>query len=183
MITKNMAAKELDCPLESIKVSELTRDDRYFMVRAYNLALDGWRKGEIPVGAIIAKDGRILAQAHNLVETLHDPTAHAEMLAITQAAKSLGDWRCSGATLYVTKEPCPMCAGALLLARLERVLYGLGDPQMGGLDGRINLASLDGFHHTLTAQKGPMEDECRELLQTFFRLRRRQEEAGRSPSR
>lgn len=168
-----MASEEIVCPFSPIKVSELHRDDRYFMARAYNLALEGWRRGEIPVAAVVAKDGRIIAQAHNLVETLSDPTAHAEMLAITQAARVFGDWRCCGATIYVTKEPCPMCGGALLLARLARVVYGLGDGKMGALGGRLNLGTVAEFNHSLEIQSGVMAAECGALLQTFFRLRRR----------
>ena len=108
------------CPFEKRFPSQLLRDDTFFMSLAYNQAIDAWRQDEVPIGAVIAVGGEIIAAAHNTVESAQDPTAHAEMLAITQAASKLGNWRLEGATLYVTKVPCPMCSGALLMSREQR---------------------------------------------------------------
>src|ERR1700720_2912892 len=106
--------------------------DADFMREALRLAQKAYAKEEVPVGAIVVRGGRIIARAHNQVELLKDATAHAEMLAITQAAHALGDWRLEGCTLFVTKEPCPMCAGALMLARLKRLVFGVRDDRAGG---------------------------------------------------
>jgi len=168
----------LECPLPKLHLSQLVRDDRFFMSLAYNQAIDAWRQDEVPVGAVIECGGEIVGAAHNQVEHSDDPTAHAEMLALTQAAHVLGDWRLNGATLYVTKEPCPMCSGAVLMARLKRVVYAVGDPKMGCLGGATDLNALPRINHHLVWQCGVLETECRELLQAYFRLKR---EAGESP--
>ena len=143
------------------------------MSLAYNQAIDAWRLDEVPIGAVIEIGGEIVASAHNTVEGAHDPTAHAEMLALTQAAAHLGDWRLEGATVYVTKEPCPMCSGALLMSRVRRVCFAVPDPKMGCLGGATNLNDLPRINHRceLTAG-GVLENECRDLLQAFFRLKR-----------
>ena len=140
----------------------------FFMDLAYNQAIDAWRRNEVPVGAVVAHEGEAIAAAHNLVETTNDPTAHAEMLAVTQATKALGDWRLSGATLYVTKEPCLMCTGAALLARFHRVVFAIADPRMGALGGATNLNLMAEFNHHLTVTSGVQEVVCRELIQSFF---------------
>jgi tRNA(adenine34) deaminase len=146
------------------------------MSLAYNQAVDAWREDEIPVGAVIAIAGEVVAAAHNRVEGGKDPTAHAEMIALTQAAARVGDWRLEGATVFVTKEPCPMCSGALLMARVKRVCYAVSDPKMGCLGGATNLNDLPQVnHHFEITAGGVLEDECRELLQVFFRLRRSEE--------
>ena len=130
----------------------------------------------MPIGAIIELNGEILAAAHNTVEGAHDPTAHAEMLALTQAAARLGNWRLEGATLYVTKEPCPMCSGATLMSRLKRVCYAVPDPKMGCLGGATNLNDLPRVnHHVELTAGGVLENECRELLQAFVKLTRAEE--------
>lgn len=140
---------------------------------AYNQAIDAWRRDEVPIGAIVERGGEIIAAAHNSVEGARDPTAHAEMIALTQAAAKLGDWRLEGATVYVTKEPCPMCSGALLMSRVRRVCYAVPDPKMGCLGGATNLNELPQVnHHLEITAGGVLESECRELLQTFFRLKR-----------
>ncbi len=118
--------------------------------------------GEVPVGAVMVRAQTVIGRAYNQVELLKDPTAHAEMIAITQAASAIGDWRLTDTVLYVTKEPCPMCAGAIALARIPRVVFGASDPQSAG---------------TITAaevQAGVLEEECRELLQGFFKTLRAQ---------
>ena len=161
------------CPFEKRFPSQLIRDDVFFMSLAYNQAIDAWRENEVPVGAVIAFNGELIGAAHNTVERANDPTAHAEMLAITQAAAKLGNWRLEGATLYVTKEPCPMCAGATLMARLKRVCFAVPDPKMGCLGGATNLNDLPRVnHHCELTAGGVLEPECRELLQTFFRAKR-----------
>lgn len=145
---------------------------------AYNQAIDAWRRDEVPIGAIVERGGEIIAAAHNSVEGARDPTAHAEMIALTQAAAKLGDWRLEGATVYVTKEPCPMCSGALLMSRVRRVCYAVPDPKMGCLGGATNLNELPKVnHHLEITAGGVLESECRELLQTFFRLKRTEDPA------
>lgn len=140
---------------------------------AFRLAEEAADAGEVPVGAvIIARDGQILGRAHNQVKLLKDPTAHAEVLAITQAASAIGDWRLQGCTLYVTKEPCPMCAGAVVLSRLARVVWGVSDPQRGGAVSRFQIFDCNTLNHQPKWQAGILEDECRQLVQSFFRERR-----------
>jgi len=169
------------CPFEKHFPSQLVRDDTFFMSLAYNQAIDAWRLDEVPIGAVIAVGGEIIAAAHNTVESAQDPTAHAEMLAITQAASKLGNWRLEGATLYVTKEPCPMCSGALLMSRVQRVCYAVPDPKMGCLGGATNLNELPRVnHHVELTAGGVLEPECRELLQAFFKAKRVAEPAGES---
>jgi tRNA(adenine34) deaminase len=161
------------CPFEKRFPSQLLRDDAFYMSLAYNQAVDAWRADEVPVGAVIVSGGEVVASAHNRVEGSQDPTAHAEMLALTQAAGRLGSWRLEGATVYVTKEPCPMCSGALVMARVARVCYAVADPKMGCLGGAADLNALPRSNHRLeVAAGGVLEAECRELLQAFFRLRR-----------
>lgn len=161
------------CPFEKRFPSQLVRDDLFFMNLAFNQAVDAWRQDEVPIGAIIELEGEVIGAAHNAVESARDPTAHAEMLAITQAAAKMGDWRLAGATVFVTKEPCPMCSGALLMSRVRRVCYAVPDPKMGCLGGATNLNDLPRVnHHLELTAGGVLEAECRELLQTFFRLKR-----------
>ena len=143
------------------------------MSLAFNKAIDAWRADEVPIGCVIELGGEIIAGAHNMVEGAKDPTAHAEMLAITQAAEHIGDWRLENATLYVTKEPCPMCSGATLMSRVKRVCYAVPDPKMGCLGGATNMNEVAGMnHHLEITAGGVMEDECRELLRAFFKGKR-----------
>ncbi len=174
-----MAAPPPPCPFPKLHPSQLVRDDGFFMSLAYNQAIDAWRAGEVPIGAVIAVDGEIVAAAHNVVESNRDPTAHAEMLALTQAAAARGDWRLDGATVFVTKEPCPMCSGALLMSRVRRVCYAVPDPKMGCLGGATDLNQLPRMNHRLELTAGGvLEPECRTLLQAFFRGRREGPETG-----
>ena len=162
------------CPFDKRFPSQLVRDDVFFMSLAYNQAIDAWRQDEVPIGAVIEYGGEVIGSAHNTVEEAKDPTAHAEMLALTQAAAKLGDWRIAGATVYVTKEPCPMCSGAMLMSRVKRVCYAVPDPKMGCLGGATNLNDLPRVnHHVELTAGGVLEHECRELLQTFFKARRK----------
>ena len=128
--------------------------------------------GEVPVGAVIYQGDRLIAQAHNQVEMLKDPTAHAEILAITQAAAALGDWRLTDTVMYVTKEPCPMCAGALVLARVPLVVWGLTDPLRGGAVSQFQILQSPALNHRVDVVAGVLEAECRELIQSFFKSRR-----------
>jgi tRNA(adenine34) deaminase len=165
------------CPFEKRFPSQLVRDDVFFMSLAFNQAIDAWRRDEVPVGAVIEMGGEVFAAAHNTVESARDPTAHAEIIALTQAAAKLGNWRLDGATVYVTKEPCPMCSGAMLMSRVRRVCYAVADPKMGCLGGATNLNDLPRVNHRLELTAGGvLETECRDLLQTFFRLKRKEPE-------
>ena len=139
-----------------------------FMRRALLEAKKAYLKGEVPVGAIIVADGQVVARAHNRKEELQDPTAHAEMLAIREAASRLGSWRLLGTTMYVTLEPCAMCAGALVLARVERLVYGTPDPKAGAAGSVTNLVRHDALNHHLEVTSGVLQEECAALLQQFF---------------
>jgi tRNA(adenine34) deaminase len=147
--------------------------DTFFMGEALRQARKAAARDEVPVGAVLVRNGEVIARAWNQVEMLRDATAHAEMLAITQAENAVGDWRLSDCDLFVTKEPCPMCAGALVLARVRRVVFGCGDPKGGAAGGLLNLLQMPQFNHRCEITAGVRELECRELLQEFFRARRR----------
>ncbi len=142
------------------------------MRRALVLAGEAEALGEVPVGAVIILSGRIVSQAFNLRETLDDPTAHAERLALTLAGRALRTWRLDGCTLYVTLEPCPMCAGAIVLSRVARVVYGASDPKAGACDSLYRLVSDPRLNHRAEITAGFLKDECGELLSRFFLERR-----------
>lgn len=144
------------------------QSDHYFMGEALRLAVRAYEAEEVPVGAVIVREGRIIARASNQVELLKDATAHAEMLALTQAQEAVGDWRLTDCTLYVTKEPCPMCAGAIVHTRLARVVFGLGDPKGGAAGGALNLLQFPTLNHRCEITPGIREEECRTLLRSFF---------------
>lgn len=147
------------------------RHERYMRL-ALKQAQEAARHDEVPVGAVIVKGDHLLGRAWNQVEMLKDATAHAEMIAITQAASALGDWRLEDTTLYVTKEPCPMCAGAIVLSRIPLVVWGVSDPLRGGAVSRFNILQSNTLNHRAEMIKGVLEDECRELLQAFFKKHR-----------
>ncbi len=151
--------------------------DDYYMGEALRLARRAAAAEEVPVGAVIVREGRIIARAHNQVETLKDATAHAEMLAITQAESVMADWRLTDCDLYVTKEPCPMCAGALVHARLRRVIFGAPDPKGGAAGGLLNILQMPELNHRCEITSGVRLDECRQLLRGFF-LERRSNKPG-----
>jgi tRNA(adenine34) deaminase len=142
--------------------------DDYFMGEALRQAAKAYEREEVPVGAVIVREGRIIARAYNQVETLKDATAHAEMLALTQAESAVGDWRLTDCTLYVTKEPCPMCAGAIVHTRLARVVFGAGDAKGGAAGGALNLLQFPTLNHQCEITAGVRLAECRELLRNFF---------------
>src|ERR1700726_1139076 len=146
--------------------------DTYFMGEALRQARKAESRDEVPIGAVIVRNAEIIARAWNQVEILKDATAHAEMLAITQAESVVDDWRLDDCDLYVTKEPCPMCAGAIVHARLRRVVYGCPDPKTGGAGGMINLLQMPPLNHQCDITPGVREIECCELLQRFFKARR-----------
>lgn len=150
---------------------DLTSDD-YFMREALRLAQMAFDADEVPVGAVVVRENRVIARAHNQVEMLRDATAHAEMLAITQAAHALGDWRLEGCSLFATKEPCPMCAGAITLSRVARVVFGVRDDRSGGAGSAFDITSCPGLNHTVEVVGGVREDDARRLLQEFFRAKR-----------
>jgi tRNA(adenine34) deaminase len=146
--------------------------DEYFMAEALRQARRAFEADEVPVGAVIVHQQRILARAYNQVELLKDATAHAEMLVLTQAAHALGDWRLTQCTLFVTKEPCPMCAGALALSRVKRLVFGARDERAGGAGSVYPITATPGLNHTVEVCPGIRESEARQLLQDFFRLKR-----------
>ncbi len=145
-------------------------DDVHFMRLAMREAEKARAVGEVPCGCVIVKDGRVIARGWNQVESLHDATAHAEMLALTAAEAAVGDWRLEGCTVYVTKEPCPMCAGAMVHCRPSRVVFGIPDPKGGACGGWINLLdSNPPLNHQCPVQGGVLREECLEQFQSFFR--------------
>lgn len=153
-----------------------------FMTMALREAEAAAEEEEVPCGAVIVREGRILGRAHNQVEKLNDPTAHAEILAITQAAAALRDWRLTGCTLYVTKEPCSMCAGAIVLARIQELVFAIPDPKRGGAVSVFSIVDSPSLNHRVKVTQGVMADECREVLQAFFRKRRRESDDRLSES-
>jgi tRNA(adenine34) deaminase len=148
------------------------QSDQYFMGEALRQAARAFEAEEVPVGVVIVREGRIIARAFNQVELLKDATAHAEMLAITQAEAVVGDWRLTDCTLYVTKEPCPMCAGAIVHVRLARVVFGASDPNGGAAGSALNLLNFPTLNHRCEITSGVREAECRALLQKFFAVKR-----------
>lgn len=128
--------------------------------------------GEVPVGAVVYNGGELAGQAWNQTRTLKDPTAHAEIIAITQAASAAGDWRLTDSILYVTKEPCPMCAGAIVLARIPLVVWGLSDPLRGGAVSRFQILQTAELNHRAEVLSGVLEEECAALIKNFFKIRR-----------
>lgn len=146
------------------------KDDTFYMQLALREAIKAAQAGEVPIGAVIVKDEKVIARSWNQVETLKDATAHAEMLALTSAQSVVGDWRLEGCTVYVTKEPCPMCAGALVHCRPDRVVFGIPDPKGGAAGGWINLLdSNPPLNHRCETTEGVLQEECLHILQSFFR--------------
>jgi len=146
--------------------------DLHFMQHAYRQAVAAAEIDEVPVGAVIVHQQRMIGAAHNLTRQLRDATAHAEMLAITQAAEAIGDWRLLDCTLYVTLEPCVMCCGAILNARIPRLVYGAADPKGGAVQSLYQLLTDVRFNHQVEVVSGVMEPTCGQLLTDFFRHQR-----------
>ena len=150
--------------------------DESYMRRALELAAVAEERGDVPVGAVLVRDGEIASVGFNQKEANHDPTAHAEMVALRQAAARLGRWRLSGSTLYVTKEPCVMCAAACVAARIDKIVYACPDPKGGGAGSVIDVARHDRLNHRVVVEEGVMAEEAAQMLRAFFQRRRNGEE-------
>jgi len=164
----------LDCPQGrgyTLKVLEPLPDE-YFMREALRQAQKAYAADEVPVGAVVVREDKIVGRAHNQVELLKDATAHAEMLALTQAEAAVGDWRLTACDLYVTKEPCAMCAGAIVHTRIRRVIFGCADPTGGAAGSMMNLLQMQSLNHRCQITSGVLQNECAAILQDFFRKRR-----------
>ncbi len=148
-------------------------DDSRWMAIALEEARAGGKLAEVPVGAVVVRDGKVLARHHNRTRELADPTAHAEVLALREAAEQLGDWRLSGCTLYVTLEPCAMCAGAIVLSRLERLVFATPDPKAGMCGSLENLVQDERLNHRVVLETGVMAEAAADLMREFFRERRK----------
>ncbi len=149
--------------------------DLSYMREALRQAEKASAADEVPVGAVVVREGKIIARAYNQMELLKDATAHAEMLALTQAEAAVADWRLADCDLYVTKEPCVMCAGAIVHTRIRRVIFGCSDPRSGGAGGIINLLQHPALNHHCEITAGVLQSECASILQDFFRKKRAQE--------
>jgi tRNA(adenine34) deaminase len=150
------------------------RSDEDFMALALREAARAYEEDEVPVGAVVVLEGRVIGKGHNQRERLNDPTAHAEMIAITSAAVHLGSWRLEGATIFVTLEPCPMCAGALVNARIERLVFGAEDPKAGACGTLFNIPEDQRLNHRLAVRGGVLAEEGGSILTTYFREKRKQ---------
>jgi len=152
---------------------DLFMDDQYFMQLALGQAQEAFQRGEVPVGAVLIHDGMVLATGYNRREEQQDPTAHAELLAIRAASEALGTWRLTETTLYVTLEPCAMCAGAIIQARIPRLVFGTWDPKAGACGSICNLTAETRFNHRVQVEADCLTEECRHILQTFFQQLRK----------
>ncbi len=152
--------------------SIIPEGDAGFMREALRLARKAYQADEVPVGAVVVRDGKIIGRAYNQTELLKDATAHAEMLALTQAEAAVGDWRLTDCDLYVTKEPCVMCAGALVHVRIRRVIFGCDDPKSGAAGGLLNLLQHPALNHHCEITAGVLQKECAAILQSFFKEKR-----------
>ncbi len=162
----------MNCPFKKKHPSSLQINDEYYMSLAYNESLLAWEADETPIGAIAVFNDEVIASCHNSVITLNDPSAHAEMLAITQAARAVGDWRLNDVTIFVTKEPCPMCSGAMIMGRVGRVVYAVPDNKMGCLGGSFAMQNLTGINHRPKVSCGILKDDCLCVLRAFFEQKR-----------
>ncbi len=159
--------------LDSSNDSILNADaDKRFMQAAIRQAMIAQENGDVPIGSVIVHENQIIATGYNQRELLNDPTAHAEMIALTQAAEHIGNWRLHGCSIYVTLEPCAMCAGALVLARIDRLVYGCNDPKTGACGTLYNIVQDERLNHIVQVKRGVMEEDCSYLLSDFFRQRR-----------
>ncbi len=150
--------------------------DKQYMRIAIDQAKIAEENGDVPIGAVIVHKNQIIAKAYNQREQLQDPTAHAEIIALTQAAAALENWHLNGCTMYVTLEPCPMCAGALVLSRMDKLVYGCDDPKTGAVKSLYNIVTDNRLNHRLEVVSGVLADECTKQLQDFFRRRRGENE-------
>lgn len=157
----------------------LTQDEKY-MKEAIRQAKKAYRLNEVPIGCVIVRDGKIIARGYNKRNTISSTLGHAEIMAIRKAGKVVGDWRLEECTMYVTLEPCPMCAGAIIQARIPRVVIGSMNPKAGCAGSVINLLDMDGFNHRAEIEKGILEEECTGLLQDFFGELRKNKKVDRA---
>lgn len=144
-----------------------------FMSEALKEAKKAYEEGEVPIGAVIVKDGQIIARGHNKVGQLKDPTAHAEIVALREAARVIGGWRLMGCDLYVTIEPCAMCAGAMVLSRIDKVYIGTMDPKAGACGSVMNVIQEERLNHYIEMETGIMQEECQSIIRNFFREKRK----------
>ena len=157
---------------------DISEGDAAYMREALGLATKAYKAEEVPVGAVVVRNGQIIGRAYNQTELLKDATAHAEMLALTQAEAAVGDWRLTDCDLYVTKEPCVMCAGALVHVRMRRVIFGCDDPRSGGAGGLLNLLQHPALNHHCEITAGVLQKECAAILQSFFKEKREKQGMG-----
>jgi tRNA(adenine34) deaminase len=157
-----------DCSMNTID----NKQDEHYMLEAIKAAEIAEENGDVPIGAVVVYENQVIGRAYNQREQLNDPTAHAEIIALTQAAAFIESWRLHGCTIYVTLEPCAMCAGALVLGRLDRLVYGCDDPKAGACKSLYNIVQDERLNHRLEVTSGVLADECSELLQRFFQRRR-----------
>ena len=167
----------------STAMKELLNIDEIFMLEALREARRSWDLGEVPVGAVIVKDGMIVARGCNLMITSHDPSAHAEMVVIREAARLTGNYRVYGATLYVTLEPCVMCTGAIILSRVDRVVYGAQDLKTGAHESAFHLLAEPLHNHVPEVTGGVLRKECGDILTNFFKMRRMEKKARKMRER
>lgn len=156
----------------SPKPDEQARLDEQYMKKAIDQAFIAEENGDVPIGAVIVHSDKIIAKAYNQREQLTDPTAHAEIIALTQASEYLGTWRLHGCTVYVTVEPCTMCAGALVLARIDRLVFGCEEPKTGACGSLYNIVQDERLNHRIETTKGVLKDDCGSMLSEFFRKKR-----------
>jgi tRNA(adenine34) deaminase len=153
------------------------KQDEHYMVEAIKAAQIAEENGDVPIGAVIVYENQVIGRAYNQREQLNDPTAHAEIIALTQAAAFIESWRLHGCTIYVTLEPCPMCAGALVLARMDRLVYGCDDPKTGACKSLYNIVQDERLNHRLEVTSGVLAEQCGQLLQEFFAQRRTEDKS------
>jgi len=168
----NPTIRRIPYEVRDLKLTIMTKLDRFYMSEALKEAQKAFDEDEVPVGAVITHDGRIIGKAHNQIKLLKDPTAHAEMIALTQAAAYLKNERLINTTMYVTIEPCSMCAGALVLARVKRLVFGAADPKTGACGSAMNIADNKKLNHRVKVESGILEKESAWLLKEFFRKKR-----------
>ena len=159
---------------KNIQAALSTETDEYYMLEAVKAAQIALDAGDVPIGAVIVFEKKIIARGWNQRELLQDPTAHAEMIALTQAAEHIGSWRLHGCRMYVTLEPCTMCAGALILSRIESLIYACSDPKTGAVGSLYNLLDDPRHNHRIEVRKGVLAEPCSIMLSDFFKQRRRQ---------
>lgn len=165
---------------EELNKNGLSRqEDAYYMGLALEEAEKAAALGEIPIGAVLVQEGEVISRAHNLREMNQDATAHAEVLVIREACAKLKRWRLSGCTLYVTVEPCPMCSGAIVNGRIDRVVYGCPDVKAGGAESIFNIITNPNLNHCVEVTSGVLEEDCAQVMKTFFQRRRKENRAAR----